>query len=127
MKGWGICIMTNHDDTPLDTVRGLFDTAAAKTGEAIQASKLHLEKARIKNELNELYTELGKAHFCAETGEQPMDTDPMLQMVEQIRQKRAEYEDVCTRIGASKYVPCPFCGRKNAPKNLYCTDCGAPI
>ena len=103
-------------------IRRMFDSAAAKTGDAIACSRLRLERARCLNRLSALYEELGRAsYFAAVRSEEPCTAE----LVERITTKRRELEQLCTGLGEAGTVICPFCAGQNPTGSACCGDCGA--
>lgn len=117
--------MVTFDDT-VSTARKCFDTAATKTGEAVQLSKRYIEKTQVKNRLNSLYERLGKAQYLTETGIKD-ESEIVADLMEQIGDARDDLSSANTRYREMKSIRCAYCSKRNTPKSLYCSGCGEKL
>ncbi len=113
-------------DNPMNDLQGLFDTAAVKTREAVENSKGLVERAKLRNDLNDKYRQLGKAEFEYAVGETD-DTDTIDMLVAEISELRQAYADISKVLRKNETPTCTRCGRKNAAGNSYCSNCGAKL
>ncbi len=100
------------------------DKAGEKAGEAINYSKLSLEKAEIKGRLRERYAELGK--FCYKMHE--TGTDYSGNMKGTIREIN-NLEDRLKETDDALKIPktCSLCGAKNPSDSMFCSKCGEKL
>lgn len=118
--------MNRRPYNPLDDLRDVFDTAAQKTYEAFESSKDYVERAKLRNELNDKYRQLGKAEFEYAVGETD-DTDTIDLLVAEIRELRDAYVSICKVLRRNEAPVCPRCGKQNVMGNSYCSNCGAKL
>lgn len=115
----------NFDDTK-ETLRGLFDTAAQKTADAVSKSGAYVERAKLRSRLNELYRQLGKAEYdAAVNGVDSMDEINAL--IVEITSLREEYNTVENSLRGGNMPYCPKCGRENTTGEAFCAGCGTKL
>ena len=113
-------------DGAVSGAKKAFDTAAEKTGEAIEISKLHVKRAQLKNRLGSLYGKLGRASYNTSKGlrdESEAIERLTLEIDRQIEAIRRNERD----ISDASPVVCHVCGKKNPPKSIICKACGTEL
>ncbi|MBE6839548.1 MAG: hypothetical protein E7507_08450 [Ruminococcus sp.] len=114
-------------DSFIDGARRCIDSAAEKTGDFIEVSKLKLEKTQLESKVREQYQKLGK--MCFDMSETGTDTTPyMNEVMDKIRELKKDIQWTEDRINSVKpQKTCASCGKKNSTENLYCQNCGAKL
>ncbi len=116
-------------NNPMDSLRDVFDTAAQKTCEAFEQSRSYMERAKLRNALNDAYRRLGKAHYSAVTGD-PEAYEQERILLAEVAELRQAYVDICHVIHKEQQGAGPFCtrcGKRNVEGNRFCSDCGAKL
>lgn len=111
-------------DNFVDKAYGVVDAAAKKTGEVVEISKYKMEAIKINNEIEKLYTQLGRTVYS--TIKANYENDDLIDgMTEEIDELLMRLDAVNEKIGEMKKMSrCPACGAKNAQDNYYCARCG---
>lgn len=103
-----------------------FDTAAEKTNEFVEASKVRMEKAQLIGEIREEYEHLGKV--CYQTSETGVDqTDKMKVIIAKIHALRQELQQADENAKTGKVKVCEHCGVSNSYKFEFCSSCGTKL
>ena len=113
-------------DDALQEVCGVMDHAAQKTCEALENSKGHMERLRLRGALNDKYRELGKAQFLHTLGESD-ESEQIDTLIAELTELREAYVDICRMLNRGGGSTCEKCGKHNVQGNVYCSDCGAPM
>lgn len=102
--------------------KDIFDKASAKAGEAIDYSKVQIDRSQLRVKLKEKYTELGKAYYA----EKMTGTDRsylMGKLVDEITEIKAKLDETEPK----KAKVCPQCGAECAKNISFCGKCGAKL
>lgn len=115
--------MVTFDDA-ISGAKKVFDTAAGKTGEALELSRLYVRKAQIKNRIQSLYTRLGKATY--NTSRDVSDEENLINtLMEEVDRQIEILKKTEEKIQEASSFNCPACDKKNSPKAKACRFCGA--
>lgn len=117
--------MSRFDDA-LESVKRGFDIAAAKTGDAVEASKLKVERSQVKTRINSLYARLGKAYYASRKGDDS-ESELIEKIVEKLEGAMSDLDDIEMLIANTKSVKCQICGKKNSAGADFCKECGTPL
>ncbi|MBR6419407.1 MAG: zinc ribbon domain-containing protein [Oscillospiraceae bacterium] len=113
-------------DETMDTLRSAFDRAAQKTADAVNRSGAHVQLAKLRSRLNELYRLLGKAEYdAAINGVSSMDE--INSLIAEITELRDRYAEINAGIQGGNLPFCPNCGRENASGDAFCAGCGTRL
>ncbi|MBR2743333.1 MAG: zinc ribbon domain-containing protein [Clostridia bacterium] len=107
--------------------RSTTTTVTKKTGEIVEATKLKVAIADVENEVDSLYTEIGRLVYKAfsENGE-PSET--INEKCAVISEKLKDIELLKIKLaGVKDSVMCGECGAGNAPGSQFCSSCGAKL
>ena len=117
----------NEFDELMEAMQRYFNLAVEKTGDAANISIKYVIKTSMKNKINGLYTQLGRAHYLTEKGLKD-ESKLAAQIIEEIEQVRREYTEMCEAMSESvnslTAVACVHCGERCPRKSRYCTRCG---
>lgn len=102
------------------------DTAAVKTGEAIDVTKKYVEVAKVEKKISGLYERLGKAVFNTEKGIKD-EADLVDKIILEIDFENGELKKAKMEYARSKAVKCSSCGQKNNSGSNYCLKCGESL
>ncbi|MBQ8176315.1 MAG: zinc ribbon domain-containing protein [Oscillospiraceae bacterium] len=109
-------------DNIVSGAKDLFDKASAKAGEAIDYSKVQIDRSQLRVKLKEKYTELGKAYY-AEKMSGADRSAAIGTLVDEITELKAKLEETETK----KNKTCPKCGAECAKDIAFCGKCGAKL
>ncbi|MBQ5318053.1 MAG: hypothetical protein J6K17_03045 [Oscillospiraceae bacterium] len=109
-------------DSIVAGAKDLFDKASTKAGEAIDYSKVQIDRSQLRVKLKEKYTELGKAYYAEKmTGtDRSYAMDKLVDEITEIKFKLEESEP-------KKVKKCPQCGAECAKDIAFCGKCGAKL
>lgn len=115
----------NFDDL-VTGAKDVFDKAAAKAGEAIDYSKVQLDRSQLRGKIKEKYCELGKIcynmHECGDD-----KTGEMKRVIAEIKSLSDKLEEADATVNAKKTKTCKFCGTANDAVSSFCTKCGEKL
>lgn len=118
--------MAFNIDNIVNGAKDIFDKAAAKAGEAIDYSKVQLDRSQLRGKIKEKYVELGK--ICYDMHECGDDrTGEMKKVIGEIKALSAKLEEADITVNAKKSKTCRFCGTANDAVSTYCTKCGEKL
>ena len=109
-------------DNIVSGAKDLFDKASVKAGEAIDYSKVQIDRSQLRVKLKEKYTELGKAYY-AEKMSGANKSNVMDTLVDEITEIKAKLEETEPK----KSKTCPHCGAVYAKDTAFCGKCGAKL
>lgn len=109
-------------DNIVSGAKDLFDKASAKAGEAIDYSKVQIDRSQLRVKLKEKYAELGKAYY-AEKMSGATKPDAIGTLVDEITELKAKLEETEPK----KNKTCPKCGAESAKDIAFCGKCGAKL
>ena len=109
-------------DSIIAGAKDLFDKASVKAGEAIDYSKVQIDRSQIRIKLKEKYAELGKAYY-AEKMNGANKSDVMDTLVDQITALKDKLDESTPK----KNKFCPYCGAECAKGISFCGKCGAKL
>lgn len=119
--------MQNTFDDVKNTLQKVAGTVAKKTGEFYDYTKLSLSISGIKNDIDELYKQIGKAvytHFSDED----FNVDDISSLCEAIDAKKGELEQMSAKLAELKNVAvCEECGASVSKESTFCAKCGAKL
>ncbi|MBQ8787281.1 MAG: hypothetical protein IJZ61_06580 [Oscillospiraceae bacterium] len=102
--------------------KDLFDKASAKAGEAIDYSKVQIDRSQLRIKLKEKYAELGKAYYSEKMSGADR-SDVMGKLVDEITEIKAKLDENAPK----KSKTCPQCGAECAKDIAFCGKCGAKL
>lgn len=102
--------------------KDLFDKASAKAGEAIDYSKVQIDRSQLRIKLKEKYTELGKAYY-AEKMSGSDRSYAMGKLVDEITEIKAKLDESEPKKGKT----CPQCGAVYGNDIAFCGKCGVKL
>lgn len=109
-------------DSIVAGAKDIFDKASAKAGEAIDYSKVQIDRSQIRVKLKEKYAELGKAYYAEKMS--GADRSAVIgTLVDEITELKAKLEETETK----KNKTCPKCGAECAKDIAFCGKCGAKL
>ena len=113
-------------DEAVDGIRSVFNTAADYTAGAIDNSRTHLERTRLRGQLNDAYRQLGKAEYeAAVNGVNSMDEiNALIARITDLRRAMLAAERSLQRGGT---MICPNCGKLNSDEDAFCPACGTQL
>lgn len=112
-------------------VDGMADTLQA-AGSAVSGQydkiKMNIELGRLQNELQALFSDIGKNYFLQEQG-LPLESKlPLPELVAEAALKQSELDEMSARVAKVSGVKvCPVCGRACCNKDDFCAKCGAAL
>ncbi len=113
-----------------DVKRVLQSTASKvmkKTGEVYDYTKLSISVSGIKNDIDELYKQIGKAVYTHFTDDD-FSIDDISSLCEAVELKKAELEAVSEKLAELKNVTlCKECGASVNNESTFCAKCGAKL
>lgn len=111
-----------------DTLSDIASTAAEKTEQVVEQTKIRASIADIKHKLTKTYVEIGKLMSLVEE-ERPVSFEEELQhLVQKARQLKIVLMQRKNELKQSKQMLiCPSCAKKTSVNHLYCPNCGAPL
>lgn len=113
-------------DGAVNGAKKAFDTAAGKTGEALELSRLYVRKAQLKNRIRTLYGRLGKATY--NTNRSICDEAALMdKLMEEIDRQKDALRNTEHEIQEASSFNCHVCGKKNSPRADACRACGAVL
>lgn len=109
-------------DSIVAGAKDIFDKASAKAGEAIDYSKVQIDRSQLRVKLKEKYAELGKAYYAEKMS--GADRSAVIgTLVDEITELKAKLEETETK----KNKTCPKCGAECAKDIAFCGKCGAKL
>ncbi len=109
-----------------NSLKKFVDTAAVKTGEAIDITKKYVGIAKIEKRISGLYERLGKAVFNTEKGIKD-EADLIEKIISQLDYAYEDLRKAKIDYACSKAVKCPSCGQRNSSGSEYCIKCGESL
>jgi NADH pyrophosphatase NudC (nudix superfamily) len=125
----------------LDKVSDLGKTAAKKSGEMFETTKINLKINEEKSKIKDVEIELGKyiynqylngAEFDADAKEMCVKMKGMYENIEELARQRDEVGQkdsaaagVAEESGSGKF--CPHCGAKQSGESKFCGSCGGKL
>lgn len=114
--------MAFNIDNIVAGAKDIFDKASAKAGEAIDYSKVQIDRSQLRVKLKEKYAELGKAYYTEKmSGKNHSDT--ICKLVDEI----TEIKDKLGKTELKKTKFCPKCGAEHSKDTTFCGKCGAKL
>jgi len=139
-------------DEAMDGVRSFFDNASQRTADTLRNSKSYMDRAKLRNQLNEAYRSLGKAQYeAAMLGVENMNNiHSLISEISSLRQSLDEIErnlHKSTPVASAPPPPapqyaaqqpaqaqpagavtyCPKCGKQNPADSSFCNGCGGQL
>ncbi len=108
----------NFDDLIYDTKKTI-DKVANKASEAVDYSKIQLERAQLRSLLKENYAKLGKLAYQMHTSDSN-ESSKMKLIISDIE----KLEDKLSKTVVKRAKICKFCLTKNPAENEFCSKCG---
>lgn len=124
MRQIGDFIMKYGLDNFISDSKNAFDKLSGKANEALNTSKVYVEKAQLRVKLKEKYYELGK--MCYKMHKDDSDeTGSMKMLIKEIKSLEAQLE--YAEEASAKSKTCGACGTKNSVENSFCSHCGGQL
>lgn len=103
------------------------ESVSKKTGEFVEATKVNVAIADIENEVDDLYTEIGKLVFDA-FSENAQPSEAINEKCAQIREKLDVLDELKSKVASIKDLTiCPKCESENQKGSQYCSNCGEKL
>ena len=103
------------------------DKAVKKTGEVYEYTKLSLSMTGLKNDVDQLYQQIGKSVYSHYTDED-FSIDDISALCEAVELKNEEIAKVKAKIQDLKNVTiCRNCGASVSDDSLFCAKCGEKL
>lgn len=104
--------------------KDVFDKVTGTASAAFDVSKAYVEKAQLRVQLRDKFTELGK--LCYNMHKTDADeTGNMKKLIKEIKKIEADLE--IAEEASKKPKVCKLCGAKNASDNTFCSKCGEKL
>ena len=119
--------MSNTFDDVKKTLQSAANKAVKKTGEIYEYTKLSLNVSGIKNDIDELYKQIGKSVYT-HYKDDDFSIDDISSLCEAIEKKNEEIEGIQSKLAELKNVTlCPECGAAVSADSTFCAKCGAKL
>lgn len=106
-----------------DTVKKTASAAYDKSEQLVEITKLKFAINGVKNEIDKLYTELGKLCYKAAQGEDTKDAGD--EIIKAITEKSEALDSLNSELLQVKNIRvCPKCGKPLPEKGSFCAYCG---
>lgn len=111
-----------------DTLSDIASTAAEKTEQVVEQTKIRASIADIKRKLTKTYIEIGKLISLTEEERPAFFEEELQHLVQKVRQLKVVLIQRKNELKQSKQMLiCPSCSKKTSVNHLYCPNCGAPL
>ncbi len=118
--------MANFDSI-VDDLRIVAEEMGKKTKEAIELSRLRMEKIQVKSDMRKNYENIGELVY-AEHRLQENNADVIEIFKKEIDREYEHISEISARIRKlRKRAQCPACGAQNEADAAYCSHCGAEM
>lgn len=103
-------------------------TAAKKSGEIVEVTKLNRSISLNEEKINKLYVEIGKAFYLKHENGDSLEGDDLAAWCNQISELNKEIESFKEKILELKNIRiCPNCKSEVGPDILFCPKCGTKL
>lgn len=119
--------MPNTFDDVKKVLQSTANKVFKKTGEMYDYTKLSLSVSGIKNDIDELYKQIGKAIYTHYTDDD-FSIDDISSLCEAVTLKKDELEAASEKLAELKNATiCKECGASVNNESTFCAKCGAKL
>lgn len=116
-------------DDAMNGLRSVLDSATQRTADVIGNSRTYVERAKLRQQLNEAYRMLGMAEYEASiNGVSSMEQiNGLIGRITDLRAAMTEVNRSLQHGGRQQGTFCPHCGKELTAPDAFCPGCGARL
>ena len=106
-------------------VSDIAQTVGKRTGEAAEVGRLNGRKQGLFQQIEALYSQIGKAYFATREGAVHEQADKLCSQVDKLQGEIEKLDRMIDKIRRQRR--CPDCGQVQSESARFCANCGARL